>query len=452
MTTSKGRAGLTALLAILALLLISPSLAAGAAPKVACFQLPGTTPDLGCRTLASSTLKVLWQSSDCTTLWVCDLHTGAIAALPLPTGVGASYWDIDANTAAYACDAASLQRRVYLYDVGTNQAYPDAVPLPSGLGSDGWQDCPVLTDGKVLFFASTAAGDSQAFYLSTFDAAMHTIGTPFAGPDYTHDIGWPPEISGDTVAWSASGHIVASVMNESTDPPTSASVVVDPSPDPSYQGDNPRLPAVSGNLVVYWRTSFGNTITGSLIDPITHTAGSLTTLATLVTTGGNPRISGNLMVWPEGTSIDGAFVDATGATPTASAPFTITSSGTQPDVAGNLVTWYDKVTGKRWGALINPTLPTTAAPSAASVRHGKAVTLKYKVADQLWKTNVQIQIRNAHNKVVLTLKKGWQATNKALSARFVCRLAKGKYRFFVKATDVGGLAVKKPAVNRLVVR
>jgi hypothetical protein len=450
---------LIAVLGVLLALLAAPSLAA-ATPTIARFELPGQTAAGGNRTFASSTMKVLWSLGDGTT-WACDLHTGSISELtPPPGGTTTEAGGIVGNTAACIVD---FPERVYLYDLTTGQAYPEAVPLPAQAGADDWQQTPVLTDGSVLYFASPVSGSDQGYYVATFDPAAHTFGEPITGPSL-QATSHVPAISGSNLVYLGGlggyGAIVADILDESVQPPTATTVTVDPSPMPTYDPDNAMPPAVSGDLVVYCGThsaGYGYSIYGALIDPVTKTVGAP---AALVSEGSGPIsggsglcISGDLLVW--GGATCAALVDTSGATPVAGPVFAIAPAAEQPesvDVAGNLVTWYDKVDGKRMGALINPPLPTSAAPSAASVRHGKSVSLKFRVTDQLWKANVQIQIKNAHNKVVLTLKKSWQPTNKALTARFVCKLAKGSYRFYVKATDVGGLVVKKPAANKLVVR
>ena len=96
--------------------------------------------------------------------------------------------------------------------------------------------------------------------------------------------------------------------------------------------------------------------------------------------------------------------------------------------------------------------PVPLAPSAASCRHGGKATLRYKVKDICVTVNVGIVIRNSHKKAVKTLTLKGKPVNKLLRARFTCRLAKGRYRFYVYATDQAGNRQVKAASNRLTVR
>ena len=96
--------------------------------------------------------------------------------------------------------------------------------------------------------------------------------------------------------------------------------------------------------------------------------------------------------------------------------------------------------------------PVPLAPSAASCRHGGKATLRYKVKDICVTVNVRIVIRNSHKKAVKTLTLKGKPVNKLLKARFTCKLAKGRYKFYVYATDQAGNRQVKAASNRLTVR
>ena len=93
--------------------------------------------------------------------------------------------------------------------------------------------------------------------------------------------------------------------------------------------------------------------------------------------------------------------------------------------------------------------PTTKAPYAASVVRYRTAKLYYKVLDtgpNGGTATVTVKIKNSANKVVKTLGpyKG-KAVSRLLAATFICRLAKGSYRFSVYATDAAGNAQVLPA-------
>ena len=99
--------------------------------------------------------------------------------------------------------------------------------------------------------------------------------------------------------------------------------------------------------------------------------------------------------------------------------------------------------------------PTTAAPSAAKVRKGRTAKLKYKVKDAApngGTATVKIKIKNRAGKVVKVLKLGVKNVNVKLSAKFRCRLAKGRYKFLVYAVDAAGNKQGHVGSNRLTVR
>ena len=99
--------------------------------------------------------------------------------------------------------------------------------------------------------------------------------------------------------------------------------------------------------------------------------------------------------------------------------------------------------------------PWTRAPYPASVRRFQRATLKYTVKDgtpSCGKANVRIDIKTYSGKLKKRLRYYKVATNKALTARFVCKLPKGRYRFYVYATDIAGNVQSKVDYHRLTVK
>ena len=95
--------------------------------------------------------------------------------------------------------------------------------------------------------------------------------------------------------------------------------------------------------------------------------------------------------------------------------------------------------------------PTTKAPEPARGARGTYITLRFRVDDNLSpKARVTIVIRKGTT-VVRTLKPVLRATGKLVSRRFLCKLAKGKYTFRVKAKDLAGNAQTKIGANTLIV-
>jgi photosystem II stability/assembly factor-like uncharacterized protein len=98
--------------------------------------------------------------------------------------------------------------------------------------------------------------------------------------------------------------------------------------------------------------------------------------------------------------------------------------------------------------------PTVRAPYAASAVHGRTAKLRFTVKDTApcaGTAAAKIVVKNARGRAVKTLKKTVKA-GIASTASFRCKLAKGKYRFFVYATDPAGNKQVKVASNRLTVR
>jgi subtilisin family serine protease len=114
-----------------------------------------------------------------------------------------------------------------------------------------------------------------------------------------------------------------------------------------------------------------------------------------------------------------------------------------------------------WGRILLPAVPRdTTGPvtkaSDASVKRGGKAALPYRVNDagfSVGPARVTIVIKNKAGKVVKTL---GPSDNKpmctALKWAFTCKLAKGTYRFTVKATDKAGNKATKLGTARLVVK
>ncbi len=119
------------------------------------------------------------------------------------------------------------------------------------------------------------------------------------------------------------------------------------------------------------------------------------------------------------------------------------------------VTVVDNTGGGGGGTVVDTTAPTVKAPSAAKVVRGKKATLKYRINDaapNLGTAKAVIKIKNRKGKVVKTIKVGAKAVNVVRKATFKCKLAKGRYKFYVTATDAAGNRSVKAAVNRLTVK
>lgn len=96
--------------------------------------------------------------------------------------------------------------------------------------------------------------------------------------------------------------------------------------------------------------------------------------------------------------------------------------------------------------------PTTKAPSAAKAVRGRKATIKFTVSDPrptCGFANVAITIKGPQTKTI-TLKR--RAVNKALTAEFTCKLARGTYRFTVYATDLAGNKQARAGTNVLTVK
>ncbi|MBE0617175.1 MAG: hypothetical protein IH608_04520 [Proteobacteria bacterium] len=95
--------------------------------------------------------------------------------------------------------------------------------------------------------------------------------------------------------------------------------------------------------------------------------------------------------------------------------------------------------------------PSTYAPRAASCKRNAYVTLRFRVTDKLSpKARVTILLTKG-TRTFKTLSVGTRATGKLLGRRFKCRLAKGTYRFVVKAKDLAGNNATRVGSNALTV-
>ena len=119
------------------------------------------------------------------------------------------------------------------------------------------------------------------------------------------------------------------------------------------------------------------------------------------------------------------------------------------DAAGN------QEAARKFTARIDTRRPGTRAPYAASVIRGRYATLKCKIVDAkpcATKATLKLVVKNSRNVVKWQHKYTSAKVNVLLAKRFLCKLAPGKYRFFVYATDRAGNVQTKVAYNRLTVR
>ena len=96
---------------------------------------------------------------------------------------------------------------------------------------------------------------------------------------------------------------------------------------------------------------------------------------------------------------------------------------------------------------------TTKAPSSATVKRGHVASLKYRVNEAVLggTANVTIKIKKG-GVVVKTLKARNVTMNATHTAQFTCKLAKGKYTFYVSATTAAGARSINTASNTLRVK
>jgi len=93
-------------------------------------------------------------------------------------------------------------------------------------------------------------------------------------------------------------------------------------------------------------------------------------------------------------------------------------------------------------ATADPIKPVTKALAAAAVYRGRYVNLRYRVNDATPHDTekVVIRIRTRAGKVVKTITVGSKSPNVSYAYRYLCKLARGSYRYYVYATDRWGNA------------
>ncbi len=119
------------------------------------------------------------------------------------------------------------------------------------------------------------------------------------------------------------------------------------------------------------------------------------------------------------------------------------------DAAGNVEV------AKTFVVRIDTRRPVPKAPYAAAVLRYRYVKLRCFVADAkpcAGRAALKILVRNRSGKIVRTLKCASVRTGVWLAPRFLCKLPRGTYRFYVYATDAAGNTQLKVASNRLTVR
>jgi hypothetical protein len=105
--------------------------------------------------------------------------------------------------------------------------------------------------------------------------------------------------------------------------------------------------------------------------------------------------------------------------------------------------------------IIADTVPPTTSATAASVKKGRTATLKYMVTDadpNKGTAAVVIKIKNNRHQLVMRIAADSVAVNAQLKAKFVCKLAKGTYKYHVYATDVAGNKQSKIGSAKLLVK
>ncbi len=99
--------------------------------------------------------------------------------------------------------------------------------------------------------------------------------------------------------------------------------------------------------------------------------------------------------------------------------------------------------------------PSTSAKSGVSVRRGSKASLTYRVTDKGRHgptADVAIRIRTLSGKTVKTIRRDDRPVNTWRRLIFICDLPKGRYRYRVLATDLGGNHQRRSATGALVVR
>ena len=119
------------------------------------------------------------------------------------------------------------------------------------------------------------------------------------------------------------------------------------------------------------------------------------------------------------------------------------SAGSWTDIGLASGSWRADVCLKVFAgaATPDPCKPVTRALAAASVYRGHTVNLRYRVSDATGKYDTEkvvIRIRTKAGKLVKTITVGAKQPNASLTYRYLCKLARGSYRWYVYATDRWG--------------
>ena len=104
------------------------------------------------------------------------------------------------------------------------------------------------------------------------------------------------------------------------------------------------------------------------------------------------------------------------------------------DAAGNMLACSAVIT-------LDTKRPTPRAARVVSVGRGAKVTLKFRIKDPAPNAGtaaVRIRVRTLGGKTVKTVTLRNQPVAKALKCQFTCKLRKGDYRYFIRATDAAG--------------
>lgn len=310
------------------------------------------------------------------------------------------------------------------------------------------------------FPISTAAGDQIKPAVSGDTVVWQSGGEGAAGDIYGYDLAskatFPictatgkqdsPAISGDKVVWEDNRGGGWDIYGY--DLTTKSEFVVCTAP-----GDQLH-PAIDGNKVVWTDDRSGK----NAIYVYDLAAKSERLICSTAFGLWGPAVSGNTVVW---TDVRRGYFDTRGYDLSRSAEFAISLGRQgQPAIDGDTVVWFDSRNADNDGDRIygatffwDAKAPTTTA-TAASVRAGRTVALRFRVNDApptCGKAVVKIQIKK-RLKVVKTIRLGTKACNAALAYKYRAKLARGVYTWRVLATDVAGNRATTMTAARLTVR
>jgi hypothetical protein len=372
---------------------------------------------------------------------------------PFVIGAGWGGYDVSGRTAAVVLGEGT-EASIHLYDLVARKGYAQPVTLPAGFPAGSVTGSPRLSEDLVVFDVLDVSTGLHAVCGARYDRASRTVGHPFRMSGAGSALF--PDVSGSLAVWlqtGESGGVHAALLDLLVDPPqTSETPLATPTADDAV------FPAISGRLAVWGGTvAEAPVVEGALCDAVAGTwSPSFVIDSSLAPV--EPDVSGDLVVFSGSTSpvaaarVYGALVTESGGTIAVGTPFLIGGRDVRlPAVADDVAVWLERRDGlySKRAALLDPERPSSRAPTAARVRKGAAMTLKYRIDDRLWRAKVTLVVKNRRGQVVLALRKGWRPTNKLDSARTICRLPRGVYRFYVKATNMAGKSVARPASNRL---